>query len=195
MIANHGHRAELTCLLPCGARVSTSANIKAENAGKETPLILASKNGHMDAVDVLLKSGADANYRDSSGWTALHNASHKGHDSVVQLLLDWKPVPNVDAQDINDNTPLHVASFHGKSTVVTILLEGGASVDARDRQGGTPLHDASQGGHLEVVRLLLGRCADPRARNRKGETPFQIASKKNHGEVTQLLTEHAGKGA
>jgi ankyrin repeat protein len=89
------------------------------------------------------------------------------------------PVANVNAQDLNHNTPLHIASFQGKTAVVTILLERGATLDARDKQGGTALHDAAQGGHLEVVRLLLIRSADSRAHDRIGEMPFQVASRNN----------------
>jgi ankyrin repeat protein len=165
------------------------------NAGRETPLTLASKAGRAVVVGVLLARGADANHKDRGGWTRLHNASQKGHDDVVRLLLDpvQAPVANVNAQDLNDNTPLHIASFHGKTAAIKILLERGATLDARDKQGGTALHDAAQGGHLEVVRLLLDHRADSRARNGIGEMPFQVASRNNHTDVAQLLREHAGE--
>jgi ankyrin repeat protein len=97
---------------------------------------------------VLLARDAYANHQDRGGWTPLHNASQKGHNEVVRLLLDplQAPIANVNAQDLNHNTPLHIVSFHGKTAVVTILLECGATLDARDRQGGTALRDAAQGG-------------------------------------------------
>lgn len=171
------------------------ADPNAENAGRETPLTLASKAGRAEVVGVLLARRADANHPDRGGWTPLHNASQKGHSDVARLLLDpvQAPVAKVNAQDLNDNTPLHIASFHGKTAVVTILLGRGATLDAQDKQGGTALHDAAQSGHLEVVRLLLNRKADSRARNRIGEMPFQVASMNNHTDVAQLLREHAGE--
>jgi ankyrin repeat protein len=44
-----------------------------------TPLIEASKTGHIDVVKDLIAKGADINEKTEEGWTALIAASHFGH--------------------------------------------------------------------------------------------------------------------
>ena len=75
---------------------------------------------------------------DKNGRTPLHWASCKGHESVVQLLLDKGAT--VDAANKYGNTPLLVASGYGHKSVVQLLLDKGTKVDAVDKDGRTPLH-------------------------------------------------------
>uniref|UniRef100_A0A672YWN6 Ankyrin repeat and sterile alpha motif domain containing 1A n=1 Tax=Sphaeramia orbicularis TaxID=375764 RepID=A0A672YWN6_9TELE len=56
------------------------------NTKKHTPLHLASRNGHLSVVEVLLDSGMDINYETEKG-SALHEAALFGKTDVVQKLL------------------------------------------------------------------------------------------------------------
>ncbi len=51
-------------------------------------LIRAAKEGRLDEVTRLLKSGADINAKDGKGDTALIGACFWGHTDVVKLLLE-----------------------------------------------------------------------------------------------------------
>ncbi|CAM9552363.1 unnamed protein product, partial [Choristocarpus tenellus] len=53
-----------------------------------------------------------------------------------------------------------VASFHGRDSVVRVLLAHGAAVDGRNRTQNTPLHLACQRGKDAVVETLLEAGAD-----------------------------------
>ncbi|MBN3272224.1 CSKI2 protein, partial [Polyodon spathula] len=57
------------------------------DSGSNTPLHLASRNGHKDIIRLLLKAGIDINRTTKSG-TALHEAALYGKTEVVRLLLD-----------------------------------------------------------------------------------------------------------
>lgn len=65
-----------------------------ERIAGETPLMLAAKNGHVDAVKLLLERGAQINARNpetpdsKKGMTALMLAAQQGHDEVVRVLLE-----------------------------------------------------------------------------------------------------------
>lgn len=54
---------------------------------KETPLIRAAHNGHLNTVQCLLQAGCQVNAIDLGDNTALHWASMRGHVEVVRALL------------------------------------------------------------------------------------------------------------
>lgn len=51
-------------------------------------LINAVKSNDLQGVIDAIEKGADANYQDKNGDTALHIASSKGHTGIVKYLLD-----------------------------------------------------------------------------------------------------------
>ena len=53
-----------------------------------TALMWAAKNGHIDAITLLLKRGAGVNYMDKRGDTALMWAAESGRMEVVKFLID-----------------------------------------------------------------------------------------------------------
>lgn len=68
------------------------------------------------------------------------------------MLLERGSV--IDARDVAEWTPLHLAAFHGRAGVAQLLLEHGADVNASTKLGKTPSQVASQMGHYEIVELL-----------------------------------------
>jgi ankyrin repeat protein len=142
------------------------------------PLHLAAVLDDEDAVRIVLQGGADINLRtntthsalasdaDGIGYTALYLAVRRGHDHIVQLLLDKGA--NVNAGPPLYFTTLHAAAEWGNEEVVRALLQRGADIDAK-YQGGHPdcgytaLHVAAEQGHEDIVRVLLQEGADPNA--------------------------------
>src|SRR6218665_836124 len=48
-----------------------------------------------------------------------------------------------------------LASSHGRSEMVSLLLESGAEINLQDEDGSTALMCATEHGHNEVIRTLL----------------------------------------
>ena len=53
------------------------------------------------------------------------------------------------------NSPVHLASCAGHTTVVEELIASGAAVEVHNENGHTSLMEAASAGHVEIARLLL----------------------------------------
>jgi len=97
-----------------------------------------------------------------------------GLHAFVKVLLVEHP-HDVDSRDLDNLTPLHMASLRGYEQAARVLLEGGADVAAQNDDDQTALHVASREGHLQVVRVLLEHGASTTFRDKVGSTPLHLA--------------------
>ncbi|XP_028992558.1 ankyrin repeat domain-containing protein 50 [Betta splendens] len=170
----------------------------------QTPLTLASRQGHVSVLSALLRwaksrEGAQAarmmEHVDSEGWTALRSAAWGGHNEAVRLLLDAGA--DVDGCDSDGRTALRAAAWGGHEEVVLTLLRYRAHVDKADSKGRTPLIAAAYMGHHEVVEILLDHMAAVDLADGDGRTALSVAALcvptaagvKGYGEVAGLLLE------
>ena len=109
-------------LIQQGASVEASI---AQNG--KTALHFASERGHVSAVDLLVKSGANVDKLDATGQSALYTAAVNNRLSVVQLLIDQGA--DVDLPENAGMTPLHTAAKLGRLSMVQFLCEQCAEVD------------------------------------------------------------------
>lgn len=153
-------------------------------SASEVTLHEAAANGQKEIVEQRLKQGDDVNKEGKRNNTPLHRAARNGRLKVVKLLLKQKDI-NVNAKNVDQDTPLHMAargSFreNKKATehyakVVELLLKKGANPNSRSNREYTPLHEASGDGSLKAVLILLGRGANPSAKNKYRQTPEELA--------------------
>lgn len=91
----------------------------------------ATRNGHADAVELLLQLGATIDLPNRIGCTALHTAVSHGHIDIVQLLLKFQA--KIDATNKLGSTVLHIAVFMQNVALVRLLLQNMKSVVERKR--------------------------------------------------------------
>ncbi|GFF23322.1 NACHT nucleoside triphosphatase [Aspergillus udagawae] len=118
---------------------------------------------------------------------ALQAASFRGHEKVVQMLLDRGA--DVNAQGGRFGNALQAASFRGHEKVVQMLLDQGADVNAHGGLYGNALQAASYKGHEKVVQMLLDRGDDVNAQDREFRNALQAASFGGHEKVVQMLLD------
>jgi len=147
-----GHARRLKTILG-----QSRARVNTPNSEGFTPLGLAAFFGHLEAVKVLLESGADVNLRAPSRFanTALDAAVAGDHADVVRALLAAHADPNPRSE--GNYTPLHKAAAHGNAEIVRLLLDAGADPQATRDGGSRPIDDARENGHAAVVALLEAR--------------------------------------
>lgn len=166
------------------------AEVDKVNAIGASALLVASENGHVEAIRILLDHGAHVNKTSDSGMTPLFLASMNGYLTAVELLLAKGAVVDVCA---NMRTPLSFAAQEGHHAVVKALLVHGAKTELRpDSSSPTALFIASQKGHLEVVQALLAGGSEVDAIDNYGMTPLSVASQQGHLEIVKELV---AKGA
>ncbi|KIJ14092.1 hypothetical protein PAXINDRAFT_116492 [Paxillus involutus ATCC 200175] len=92
---------------------------------------------------------------------------------------------NLQADDPEDPeesyTPLHVACYYGRTTIVELLLQNDVDLAAQSKSLNTALHFASRHGRLGVLKLLLEKGADPDVQNKDLQTPLDLARNKVDG--------------
>ncbi|XP_049642658.1 NF-kappa-B inhibitor beta [Suncus etruscus] len=102
---------------------------------------------------------------------------------------DWKL--QLQAENFEGHTPLHVAVIHRDVEMVRLLREAGADLNKPEPTcGRSPLHLAVEAQSADVLELLLRAGADPTARMYGGRTPLGCAMLRPNSTLAQLLREH-----
>ena len=122
---------------------------------EETALTFAVVNEYPDIVKVLIKVGAEVNWRDTKGWVPLTYAVYSGNAEIVRLLIDSAADPN--HVDMNGDTILLHAVRSRNVDVFCEVLKRAANVNHRNNDGMTALDQAEQDGMDEISRLLKER--------------------------------------
>lgn len=154
-----------------------------------TPLHLASWAGHIDAVKLLLRYGANADTVDSNSRTPLHQASERAHVPVLKLLLEAGA--SVYSRDCDGYTPLSLAVKSGSLEAVDLLLEWKSDKDVQDRYGRTCTHLSLCSDKRELLHKLLELGMDFNARSYDGDTALHFALQKGDPELIQFAIDHA----
>ena len=160
------------------------ANVK--DARGQTPLMIAAAFGSLEAMKLLIASGADAKAESDAGVTALHWCT--GDVAKVRLLLDQGA--DVNKASRLGRTPLLVAAeTYGTLETVRLLLQKGADVNVVDSAGITPLIAAAYVDNTAVAKLLIEKSANLDAKSLSGQTGTALMGAASNGnlELTRLL--------
>lgn len=144
----------------------------------------------LETVKFLIEKGANVNFVDDRGRTALHEAAARGELEVVRVLVNMGV--DVNVRDNDGNTALHILSSdrslydwrrqiraidtdsfdRRENRLIEWFLKNGVDVNARNNDGDTALHEAAFRGRPGVVKALLekGMNIDINAQDKEGRT-------------------------
>lgn len=131
---------------------SRASMIKRNRYG-DTPILLATSQGHPKVVTRLLDFGAELNPQ--SGWAPLHYAILTGKEDLVRLLLSKGAKTELRAP--NGRTAVMLAAMTGHSGISGLLLQVGADLSAKDFDGKTSSTIADEKGFKELSALLVSK--------------------------------------
>nr|XP_057910660.1 protein phosphatase 1 regulatory inhibitor subunit 16B [Doryrhamphus excisus] len=177
------------------------ANVNAQDNELWTPLHAAATCGHAGLVKILIAHGADLLAVNSDGnmpydlceddptldiiETAMANRGitqemiNETRASTERMMLgDIQELvrigEEVNQQDSQGATLLHIAAANGYMQAAELLLEGGARMDLRDSDGWQPLHAAACWGQMHLAELLVSHGASLNAKTFLEETPIDL---------------------
>ena len=146
----------------------------------------AARKGDLDGVKAAVENGADIEER--RGWSEL---------KTVRRMVgkQGKLKATITMEYHNGDTPLHLASYNGHTSVADYLIERGVEVNSRNEDGWLPIHYACQESHLDTVQLLINKGSDFTSANYKGDTPLDLASQNRDTSVANYLMQRAAEAA
>lgn len=153
---------------------SPGVNINTTNNAGATPLILASRKGHLAIVRNLVQLGADTQAEDKQGVNALFAAIAENQVPVVAFLAE---TTNINQQDQQGFTPLMRSVLKNNKTLVQTLVEKNADLNIKDYRGDTALAMAEDNKLEDIARYLRMATA--------GITPTSLAKQ------LQLIAERS----
>ncbi|EXU99026.1 ankyrin repeat protein [Metarhizium robertsii] len=125
---------------------------------------------------------------DDLGNTPLLYAIDRGHEPLVQLLLEKGSKVNVKSS--NSQKPLIRAVDCGNGTILKLLLAKKGNVDEKDEEGFTALLRAAFFGYDTEAKLLIEHGADVNAVDEHGNTALIFAANSGHHVIVKPLIEH-----
>ena len=168
--------------------------------GFMSPLATAAAFGLIEAVQELIKLGANVNWRsENNGTDALKIASARGETECVEFLLNAGA--NLASFDHEGFSAIHNAVDNQHHDVVVKLLDAGVDVNLRikppaEDEGDTPLHRACTRLDLDMVKILIERGADVNALSDNSSTPLSYVylygdeDDEDDAELIQYLIDH-----
>jgi ankyrin repeat protein/ribosomal protein L21E len=133
------------------ARNHDQVNAKVKDT---TALHLASREGHLEVVKLLLENGADVLATDKDGYTPIHYAAYNDRADVLEVLLA-KDATNADVVNFKLETALHFAAYRQSVHSMEMLIRYSANINAQDSDGNTPLHRAILQHQHPAIDLMV----------------------------------------
>jgi ankyrin repeat protein len=169
-------------LLHCAARsgyldtvvelVNFGVDVNVLNNNRETPLLQASRAGHFEVCEFLMRNGATAGLASVWGETPMHFLifDNEKIDSIADMMVGKK------------------ANTHAWVPINPRAQDDGFTC-------GTPLHYATVRNHIQAIKALLRLGADPFYTSAKLEIPSAIclAVGLNYARAVELMADSSSR--
>ncbi|VDH98265.1 Hypothetical predicted protein [Mytilus galloprovincialis] len=155
--------------------------------GNESPLHVASANGHYDVVEYLVQNGADIKWCDELDNSPLFYAAKGGKKDIMNYLV--QKGCDINHCNMLGQSILYITSHSGQYDLVEYLVNNGANVNQMGKYKFYPLIGASDKGHYNVVKYLLRNGANVNQCGPYDVSPLFLAVASGYNEVMKYLVQ------
>jgi ankyrin repeat protein len=167
---------------------SVDANYS-KNGASQLFITAAIGDDRLQAAELLVKIGADVNYKSPAGLSVLSLATRNGAVRLAELLL--KAGANVMDRNSANALAYDLAVIYGNDELIDLLIahmnQVAPAVDRQADDGTTALMRATMAADVKTINNLLSAGADASRRDRQGESPLSYAVAHDLDEVVQVL--------
>lgn len=156
-----------------------------ENETENSPFILSILNRNLEIAKILYQHGADVNFSNKRGMTALHFCAIRGNERFAKRLIEWGA--NVNCANEHGLTPLIFSARGGKIKIIDLLLKNKADINCGDNDKWTALHHSVKTKNEDVVKMLLKNQAIINCKNKFGKSPIILACSSNLPSIIRIL--------
>ncbi|XP_028156508.1 ankyrin-3-like [Ostrinia nubilalis] len=162
----------------------------AETHEGHTALYLACRRRcSVKTIKALLDAVEDiANYGSCENVTPLHVVSAQGRVEVIQLLIEYGAI--IDVEDFDGDTPLHDAALANQHESVELLLHAGADANISNDNLLTPFHLACSKGGYRSVQNLFPFVYNINQLATGDESPLMLAIRGGSEDVVKFLLDN-----
>lgn len=166
--------------------ISTGALLDVCDKDGLTPLYKAMESDFEQGTQVLIKCGANVNFK-YGGNSLLHTAARNGSKDLVEKLV------NVGAEIDNENskgyTPLYLSIRRKCSDTTRFLINKGSDVNFRTKSGRSLLHIAVLENDIESIDQITQIGGLVNSEDSDQHTPLFDAVRLNYTDIVDFLLE------
>lgn len=149
----NGHEAISRILLSAGSDWR-----RGFSGERGSALIIAADQGFDEIVKTLIIKGAELEFKDQQGYTALARAAKNGHLTTLKILINAGAKVNVYPE--GQSVLMHVVEKNNM-LLSQIIIAAGADVNFSDEEGDTALKIARRKGFFDLDLMLVQAGARP----------------------------------
>ncbi|KAH9605867.1 hypothetical protein KSS87_001491 [Heliosperma pusillum] len=165
------------------------SDIASHMAKHEAELALKVNNtayyGDLYQLKSFIRAGADPKNTDYDGRSPLHLAASRGHENIVQFLIEERV--DINGLDNMGTTPLLEAIKNGHDKVAALLQNKGATMDVKNV--GSVLCTTVANGDSEYLKRLLSNGISPNSRDYDHRTPLHVAASQGLYLMAKMLID------
>ena len=156
-----------------------------------TTVMLVAKFGSLEQLNLILAKKPDLSIQDELGKTALHHLLERKGVYKAKLKNLVEAGAPVNHEDVNFNTPLHLAAEKEGTESLQLLLQYGGYLEAMNLYGKSPLMIAAATGKQANVEFLIRSGANPLVESASGFNAWMYAAKGGNKSILEFLMQNS----
>ena len=139
---------------------------------------------------ILIKNPYLVNAIDDKKETILSYSIKNGNSEVSSLILA-SPIIDLDYQDKNGNSYLHLAVMNRRENIIKLLIEKGIFINKQNKDGNSGLHLAYINNDNSIIKILIESGIDKNILNRENKLAKEMkikTAKSNSNSSNKIRT-------